>query len=125
MCAEMIPGTECPGIRPAWYAVQTAEFMERTAALGLRDREFLVYVPTIPEALRGNIDWMAPMITEYVFVFVWEINKNWRKLLSCAGALKILGPFSDSEIAALRQTEKELCKPKRLRKGWRRERLTA
>ena len=121
-----IPSELCGSMtgEPAWYAIQTAEFMERSVAWRLHDHEFLPWVPTIPETLRGSLDWLAPMLSEYVFVFAWDIEKNWRKIKSMPGVLGIIGPISDEDATKLRLKEIEICKPpKPPGRGWRRVRI--
>lgn len=120
MCAEMSGA-------PAWYAVQTAEFMERSTIRHLNAREFGFYFPTRWE-LDERIKWRrVPLFPEYVFVWISNFGVNLRRILACPGTVRVLGPVPDEMMDVVKWVEFEHIRPgtprprSRSRRGWRKK----
>lgn len=111
---------------PSWYAVQTAEWMEHKVARWLRAMQFFgVYLPTARELVAGERPvWKrVPIFREYVFLRVGNFAENANRIMR-AGALAVIGPIPEAEMAAVQWLEFELNRPgeprRRPRRGWRR-----
>ncbi|WP_158255419.1 transcription termination/antitermination protein NusG [Rhodopseudomonas palustris] len=77
-----------PGARGAWYAVETVPGEDRIAAAWLCARRFGVYLPELKfvEDRRGRkVDVVRLMFPGYVFVFVWDIDAHFTRILACPG----------------------------------------
>jgi transcription antitermination factor NusG len=81
-CAEIVPG-----IRPSWYALQTAPGHENVAAAHLAGRRFGVFVPTFLEPVSTKRRVLFP---RHIFVFVWDVLKHWRRIHACPGVVGVL-----------------------------------
>jgi hypothetical protein len=101
-----------PGIEPKWYVVQT---WSRAAEKELVKRRFGICVPEAAETIitRGRpSDRLVPLIAGYVFVFLWDTDANYGRLLRTNGVMAVLGWIEESEIDKLRYQENcERCSP--------------
>lgn len=113
---------------PSWWAVQTAEWMEHKVARWLRAmRLFGVHLPQVFEKLTDRAGWKrVPIFREYVFVRMGNVPRNVTPVLRVPGAVALIGPITDEEMASVLWLEFELNRPgiptRRPRKGWRRRR---
>lgn len=81
--AEIVP--DCS---PSWHLVRSAPSLESRAAKRLMDRGFGVYLPMIREyrVSRGRkVRHSELFFPGYVFLFVWDVKKHWRRIKSCSG----------------------------------------
>lgn len=93
------------GAVPRWYVV---EIKSREVERELAKRRFGIYVPETIETIisRGRkVDRAMPMIGGYVFVFLWETDANWQRLVRTWGVTLVLGWVEDKEIDRLRYLE--------------------
>ncbi|WP_025036126.1 transcription termination/antitermination protein NusG [Bradyrhizobium sp. DOA9] len=93
------------GGKPRWYVV---EIKSRQVEKELAKRRFGIYVPETIETVvrRGRkYDQATPMIGGYVFVFLWETDENFQRLLRVWGVTLVVGWIDDREIDRLRYLE--------------------
>lgn len=109
--AELVPngGGEPHG---HWWAVTTLPNHEGIAAAHLIARRFGIYLPQFSHSLmrRGRkVNYTRNMLPGYIFVFVWDISRHWRRILSVPGASGMLPrPVPDHMIDDLRGEENKL-----------------
>lgn len=86
--AEIVAGTE-----PGWYIIETFANHERIAAAHMVGRRFGVFVPEKEETVvrRGRkIATTRLLFTGYVFVFVWDIERHFRRLTAIPGVMRVI-----------------------------------
>lgn len=89
-----------------WYVVSV---FSRVAEAELAKRRFGIFVPAVAETVveRGRlVTRHVPLIPGYVFVFLWETDANWLRVVTTPGVEKIRGWVDDKEIDKLRWQEK-------------------
>lgn len=78
----------------SWHLVQTAPRRETTAAAHLEGRRFGTYLPTFGVdsilPVSGECHAGMPLFPGYVFVFVWNIRRHWRRIVGCPGVAHIV-----------------------------------
>ncbi|NEV80101.1 hypothetical protein DYI24_23990, partial [Rhodopseudomonas sp. BR0C11] len=82
-----------PNVKGAWYVVETMPGEERIAAAWLCARRFGVYLPEfeVTEIRRGRkVDAVRRMFPGYVFVFVWDIEAHFVRILACPGVRGVM-----------------------------------
>lgn len=103
-----------PEIVPHWHVIMVMPGKERSAADDLSDRCFGVYLPESEhtEVRRGRkVDFKRLMLPGYVFVFVWDIDRHWDRILACDGVRGILcindkaAIVVDREVDTIREAE--------------------
>ncbi|WP_027517857.1 transcription termination/antitermination NusG family protein [Bradyrhizobium sp. WSM1417] len=91
-----------------WYVVEVYASEQHDVAVELAKHRFGVYVPVISETviLRGRkIDRRIPLLSGYVFVFMWFNDRHWRWISDTPGVVSILGWIDDREIHRVRFEE--------------------
>jgi len=89
---------EIAGERAAWHIVETAPGAERKAVRSLADRGFGVFLPEFAgDAMRLRyygktiaIGGTRLIFPGHVFLFVWGVEANWRRVLECPGVRGIV-----------------------------------
>jgi transcription antitermination factor NusG len=76
----------CPA---CWHVIVTQPAREYAAAKHLMRRGFGIYLPELDERLAGILT-KRPMFPTYLFIFVWGINSQWRRIASCTGVVRWL-----------------------------------
>jgi transcription antitermination factor NusG len=120
--AEIVEGCE-----PSWHVLKVAPTHDNIAAGHLVARRFGVFVPTFLEekSERGTVRRRRMLLLPgYVFLFVWNLKRHMRRVLSCPGVSGILlagaepAIVPDKMIDALqaREFEKEGYRFKAVRK---------
>jgi transcription antitermination factor NusG len=97
--AEVIPNT-----KPTWHVLRVEPGRERTTAAYLAERRFGTYLPEFERTriARGRkTTRMLPMFPCYLFVFVWGIDRHWRRIESCPGVMGALFLHGDDMPAAV------------------------
>jgi hypothetical protein len=82
-----------PGARGEWIVVITMPGEESIASGHLIGRRFGVYQPREPHShmRRGRmIERMITLFPNYLFVHVWDVNKNLGRVLACTGVKRVL-----------------------------------
>jgi transcriptional antiterminator NusG len=88
-----------------WYVVQV---YSRAAESELAKRRFGIFVPaTVDETVvRGRkVERHTPIVPGYVFVFFWETDANWLRVVTTPAVEKIIGWVTDEQIDRLRFEE--------------------
>lgn len=107
--AEIVPG--CPAL---WHIVVTYASHEKIAAAHLVGRGFGVYLPERDKAwfTRGvRRQRRIPLYPNYLFLFVWDIERHLRRIHACTGVMRILlagdkpAVVPDSVIDEMQATE--------------------
>lgn len=96
------------GLSPKWYVVEVAA---RDVEDELQKRQFGIYVPEENETaiVRGReVHRRVRMFPGYVFVFLWETDRNWTRLVHTPGVLSVLGALPDAVIDRIRSIENYL-----------------
>jgi transcription antitermination factor NusG len=91
-----------------WYVVEVYASEQHDVAVELAKHRFGVYVPVISETvvLRGRkIDRHIPLLSGYVFVFMWFNDRHWRWISDTPGVVSILGWIDDREVHRVRFAE--------------------
>lgn len=88
--AEIVPETE-----PLWHVLLTAPSHEAIATAHLVGRGFGAYLPTFSREIPARAGRAAhrvtrPLFPGYVFLFVWDIAKHWRRIVACPGISSVL-----------------------------------
>lgn len=86
--AEIVPDME-----GKWLIVVTLPGEDNVAAAHLIGRRFGIYQPMIRENIisRGRVvSRCRPMYRNYLFVYVWDVQRHARRILSCPGTHHIL-----------------------------------
>lgn len=86
--AEIVPDAS-----PLWHIATTYAAEEGEAMKFLADRGFGVYIPyfekdTIRRGRRVPVQ--SSLFPGHLFLFVWDIKRHWRRIMSCPGVAKIL-----------------------------------
>lgn len=82
-----------PNCRPEWHVIVTHTNSESIAAGHLIARGFGTYLPQYQrsEIVRGRKKWRTLNIFPgYLFLFVWDIGRHWRRIESCTGVNSVL-----------------------------------
>lgn len=82
-----------PEVTPRWHVVTVHPGQERTAADDLSDKRFGVYLPESEhtEVRRGRkVDLKRLMLPGYVFVFVWDVERQLDRIRACDGVRGVL-----------------------------------
>lgn len=98
--AEMAEGYEA-----RWYVVSV---FSRAAEAELAKRRFGIFVPALAERIveRGRVVTRhVPLVPGYVFVFLWETDANWLRVVTTPGVEKIIGWVKDEKVDYLRWQE--------------------
>jgi transcription antitermination factor NusG len=107
--AEIVPGSIAQ-----WHVLVTQPSHEKIAAGHLIARGFGVYLPEIERVrvVRGaRRRYTTPMFPGYLFVFVWAIEKQWRRIEACTGVVRMLrngdspAVITDADIRDLQAVE--------------------
>lgn len=96
-CAEVFPE-----VSPHWHVVMVLPGQERVAADKLSDRRFGVYLPESEhvEVRRGRkVEIKRLMIPGYVFVFVWDVDRQIDRIRACDGVRGML--FINGRVAII------------------------
>lgn len=120
------------GHTPQWHVLVTVPGQERIAAAHLSGRRFGIYLPEIE--IDDKSKTIEPMFRGYLFVFVWDIDFHWRRILACPGVVEILqvdgqpAVLPSHEIDRIRSIENEnrplraslesVAKPKKRHRGY-------
>lgn len=108
--------SEIVGHSASWYVLVVCERGERAAAGCLSGRGFGVYLPEKERTaiVRGAVRrYVRPLMAGYLFVFVWDIERHARRILSVPGAICLLstdgGPavISDAAIRLIQAEENQ------------------
>lgn len=95
-----------------WWAVTTMPNHEGIAGAYLIARRFGIYLPQFPQTQirRGRkIDYTRNMLPGYIFVYVWDIARHWRRILAIPGVTGMLPRIvPDHMIDTLRAEENKL-----------------
>ena len=81
------------GSRPHWHVIVTEPNRESTAAAHLVARGFGTYLPEFDEVvvIRGKRRVRRQrMFPGYLFVFIWAVETQWRRISACAGVSRLL-----------------------------------
>lgn len=76
-----------------WHVIVTEPNREATAAGHLIGRGFGIYLPEYDEVVisRGRKRVLhQKMFPGYLFVFVWSIERQWRRMAACTGVSRLL-----------------------------------
>lgn len=98
--AELTEGREA-----RWYVVSV---FSRAAEAELAKRRFGIFVPALAEKVveRGRMVMRhTPLVPGYVFVFLWETDANWLRVVTTPFVEKILGWVTDDAVNRLRFEE--------------------
>ncbi|WP_316184705.1 transcription termination/antitermination protein NusG [Bradyrhizobium sp. SZCCHNRI1003] len=82
-----------PKVSARWHVIETHPNHERTAAAHLIARRFGVYLPETEcdVVRRGKKVHVTPvMFPGYLFVFVWDIDRHWSRIVSNPGVAGIM-----------------------------------
>jgi transcription antitermination factor NusG len=82
-----------PEVKPAWYVIETFPNQERSVAAHLIARRFGMFLPETEDDVirRGRKVHVArPMFAGYVFVFVWDIEKHWSRIIGAPGVVRVM-----------------------------------
>lgn len=88
-----------------WYVVQV---FSRAAEAELAKRRFGIFVPAVAEKVvsRGRLVMRhTPIVPGYVFVFFWETDANWLRVVTTPAVEKIIGWVTDEQVDRLRFEE--------------------
>ncbi|MDX3971146.1 MAG: transcription termination/antitermination NusG family protein [Bradyrhizobium sp.] len=88
-----------------WYVVQV---FSRAAEAELAKRRFGIFVPALAEKVvsRGRLVIRhTPIVPGYVFVFFWETDANWIRVMTTPAVERIIGWVTDEQIDRLRWEE--------------------
>jgi transcription antitermination factor NusG len=88
-----------------WYVF---EISSRDVEDELTKRRFGIFVPECQETIirRGRvIDRRIQLFPGYVFVFVWQTDENWNKIVNIRGVVASIGSLTDAEIDKIRYLE--------------------
>lgn len=86
--AEIVP---CEG--PKWYLLEVFETSQRKVQKELSERRFGIFVPEteVVEVVRGcKITRRLILFPGYIFVFVWDIDRHWARVMSVPGVIQIM-----------------------------------
>ncbi|MGJ4888929.1 transcription termination/antitermination protein NusG [Bradyrhizobium sp. HKCCYLRH3099] len=81
-----------PGLAATWHLIETYPNEERTVAAHLVARRFGIYVPEMEQTIvrRGRkVEVTRLMFTSLIFVFVWGIERHWKRIMSVPGVARI------------------------------------
>jgi transcriptional antiterminator NusG len=101
--AEIVEGEEAK-----WYVVEVYASEQHDVAFELAKHRFGVYVPVVKETvvLRGRkIDRNVPLLSGYIFVFMWFSDQHWRWISDTRGVIAILGWVEDKDVHHVRFAE--------------------
>lgn len=89
--------------RPAlWHLLMTEPSRESLAASHLIGRRFAIYLPVfgadvvLPNS--GQCRAGKPLFPGYLFVFVWDIFKHWRRIHACPGVARVVTADDDRPV---------------------------
>lgn len=87
-----------------WHVLSTHPQSERIAAAHLAARRFGIYVPMVdrvayPKGKKQRVQ--ALMFPGYVFVFAWDVAKNYRRIMACPGVARMLMTGTDGHPAII------------------------
>jgi hypothetical protein len=121
---------DAPDGAACWHVLLIEPQHENVAAAHLAGRGFGVYLPTvtvIDRKDRGKFK-DVPMFRGYLFTFVWDIWKHYRRIMACPGVIGPLmvgeqaGVLTDSEIDLIQAQEGGMIsKPRKRKRRWRRD----
>ncbi|MGJ4893760.1 transcription termination/antitermination protein NusG [Bradyrhizobium oligotrophicum] len=80
------------GLSATWHLIETYPNEERTVAAHLVARRFGIYVPETQQTIirRGRkVEVTRLMFTSLIFVFVWGIERHWKRIMSVPGVARI------------------------------------
>lgn len=92
-----------PDARGAWYVVETVPGEDRVAAAWMCARRFGVYLPELKfvEDRKGRkVDVVKLMFPGYLFVFVWDVEAHFTRIVACPGVRGMLKPGQGGLIPA-------------------------
>jgi transcription antitermination factor NusG len=83
------------GCTPHWHVLITAPAHEQIAAAHLVARGFGIYHPTFEQKVprcgaRAAHVARRPLLPGYLFLFVWDLNRHWRRVRACPGVIDLL-----------------------------------
>jgi transcription antitermination factor NusG len=96
------------GEKAKWYVVEVYASEQHDVALELAKHRFGVYVPVVKETViqRGRkIDRNVPLLSGYIFVFMWFSDQHWRWISDTRGVVSILGWVLDKDVHRVRFEE--------------------
>lgn len=87
-----------------WHVISTHPQSERIAAAHLAARRFGIYVPMVdrvsyPKGKKLRIQ--SLMFPGYVFVFAWDVARNFRRIMACPGVARMLMTDTDGHPAII------------------------
>lgn len=89
--AEIVP--DCS---PRWHLIETLTGQEEKAVEFLVDRHFGVFMPKFQDDAELILDGVnicggrGLIFPGHIFVFVWDIERHWRRIRTCPGVLRVL-----------------------------------
>jgi transcription antitermination factor NusG len=86
--AEIVPGEG-----PKWYLLEVFETAQREVQKELSKRRFGIFVPEteVVEVKRGRkISRRIILFPGYIFVFVWDIERHWSRVMDVPGVIQIM-----------------------------------
>lgn len=122
------------GLTPRWHILQTSPCREHDAAEYLSERKFGVYLPYYGERTKdrfGKPNYVVhTMFPGYLFVFVWGLLLQRRRILACPGVSAIVyfadepAVVPDEQISRIQTGEfmLDLQHQPKPRRRWRRSR---
>ena len=144
--ASELNAESVPGQVPRWHIVETHASHERIVAAHLVGRRFGAYLPEMQylpevnkrgELRRGQkLPRTRLLVVGYVFVFVWDIEKHWERIMGIPGVAQIMRNVErrpivlpDAAIDRIRAAE-NLLSPgqlvdvmKKAKRRWRKSRM--
>jgi transcriptional antiterminator NusG len=97
------------GKTPKWYLLEVYEPWQRDVEKELVKRRFGIFVPEFEktEIVRGRkIERKLSLFPGYVFVFVWDIDSHWSRIMDVPGVSQIMA--SKPDIAQPAQSSPQL-----------------
>lgn len=82
-----------PGVTPTWHLLRTTPSGENEASRYLVDRGFGIYLPMMRRSViaRGvKRVQQQLMFPGYVFLFVWDVKRHWRRIKTCPGVRAVV-----------------------------------
>jgi len=89
--AEIIPAVD-----PQWHLVQTYAGQEEKAVAFLADRSIGVFMPKFSDDASLKVSGIELctgrklIFPGHLFVFVWDIEAHWRRIMACPGVWRVL-----------------------------------
>lgn len=96
------------GEKAKWYVVEVYASDQHDVAVELAKHRFGVYLPVVKETVvqRGRkFDRNIPLLSGYIFVFMWFSDQHWRWISDTRGVIAILGWVADKEVHQVRFEE--------------------